>query len=161
MLGKPMKTLVVYDSTYGNTEIVAKAIGAAIGGDMKVVRAGEVGSADLGTIGLLIVGSPTLGGRPSPAVRDFLAGISESAIRGVTVAAFDTRYSSRLVGVFGYAADKIGTGLKTKGGTLILPPEGFIVKGKKGPLEEGELEHAASWAAGIVRQTCSTASTKR
>ena len=154
-----MKTLVVYDSTYGNTEMVAKAIGAAIGGDMKVVRADEVGSADLGTIGLLIVGSPTLGGRPSPAVQDFLAGISESAIRGVTVAAFDTRYSSRFVGVFGYAADKTGAELKAKGGILILPPEGFIVKGKKGPLKEGELERAAGWAGGIVKLTGSTAST--
>jgi len=154
-----MKTLVVYDSTYGNTEMVAKAISTAIGGDVKVVRAGQAGSADLGTIGLLIVGSPTLGGRPSPAVQDFLAGVSESAIRGVSVAAFDTRYSSKFVGVFGFAADKIGTGLKAKGGTLILPPEGFIVKGKKGPLKEGELERAAGWAGAIVKLTSSTAST--
>jgi len=156
-----MKALIVYDSTYGNTEMVAKAIGAAIGGDMKVVRADEVYPADLRMIDLLIVGSPTYGGRPTPAIQSFLDGVSEPAIRGVKAAAFDTRYSTRLVGVFGYAADKIDGILRTKGGTLISPAEGFFVKGKKGPLKPGELEHAASWAAEIVRQTGSTASTKR
>ncbi len=40
--------------------------------------------------------------------------------------------------------------LKTKGGTLILSPEAFFVKGKEGPLKEGELERAAGWAKGIL-----------
>ena len=33
-----MKTLVIYDSVYGNTEKVAKAIGEAIGGVVRVAR---------------------------------------------------------------------------------------------------------------------------
>lgn len=33
-----MKALVVYDSVYGNTEKIAKAIGGAIIGDVKVLR---------------------------------------------------------------------------------------------------------------------------
>jgi DNA-binding CsgD family transcriptional regulator len=49
----------------------------------------------------------------------------------------------KLVGIFGYAAGKIAGSLKTKGGTLILSPEAFFVKGKEGPLKEGELERAA------------------
>ena len=36
-----MKVLVVYDSAYGNTEKIARAIGSAISGDVKVLRAGK------------------------------------------------------------------------------------------------------------------------
>jgi flavodoxin len=57
------KTLVVYDSTYGNTEKIAQAIGEAIGG--QILRVGEVNPADLKGFDLLIVGSPTRGGLPT------------------------------------------------------------------------------------------------
>jgi flavodoxin len=147
-----MKTLVIYDSVYGNTEEIAKAIGYAISGETNVVHAGEVNSAELKAIDLLIVGSPTHGGRPTPAIKDFLDKISEPAIRRINVAAFDTRYSSKLARIFGYAAEKIAGILKTKGFTLILPPEGFFVKSKKGPLKDGELERAVSWAKEIAKQ---------
>jgi flavodoxin I len=146
-----MKALIVYDSVYGNTEKIAKAIGGAITGEVKVLRMGEVDSSELKTLDLFIVGSPTQGGRPTPAIQDFLNKVSESDIKGINVAAFDTRFSTRLVGIFGYAAGKIADSLKRKGGTLILSPEGFFVKGKEGPLKEGELERAASWAQEIVR----------
>lgn len=36
--------------------------------------------------------------------------------------------------------------LKSKGGALLLPGEGFYVQGMKGPLVEGELERAEQWA---------------
>jgi len=145
-----MKALIVYDSVYGNTEKIAKAIGGAIAGEVKVLRMGEVNSSELKTLDLLIVGSPTQGGRPTPAIQDFLNKVSEPAIKGINVAAFDTRFSTRLVGIFGYAAGRIADSLKRKGGTLILSPEGFFVKSKEGPLKEGELERAAGWARGIV-----------
>ncbi len=38
-----MKALIVYDSVYGNTEKIARAISSAIIGDVKVVRAAEAG----------------------------------------------------------------------------------------------------------------------
>jgi len=56
-----MKVLIVYDSVYGNTEKVAKAIGDAITGEVKVLRVGELNSSELKTFDLLIVGSPTQG----------------------------------------------------------------------------------------------------
>ena len=146
-----MKTLIVYDSVYGNTEKIAKAMGGAITGEVKVVRVGEVNSSELKTIDLLIIGSPTQGGRPTPAIRDFFDKVPEASLKGINVAAFDTRIPTKLVGVFGYAAGKIARSLKTKGGTLILSPEGFFVKGTEGPLKEGELEHAASWAKEIAK----------
>jgi flavodoxin I len=146
-----MKALIVYDSAYGNTEKIAKAIGGAIAGEVKVLRMDEVDYSELKTLDLLIVGSPTQGGRPTPAIQDFLNKVSEPAIKGIDVAAFDTRFSTRLVGIFGYAAGKIADSLKRKGGTLILSPQGFFVRGKEGPLKDGELERAASWAKEIVK----------
>ena len=146
-----MKTLVVYDSVYGNTEHVARAIGGAVTGDVKVLHAGEADSAELEGVDLLIVGAPTQAGRPSPAMQDFLAKISKSVIKGISVAAFDTRISAKWVGIFGYAAGKIASNLKKKGGTLVLNPEPFFVTGKEGPLKEGELERAAAWAQEVVK----------
>ncbi len=146
-----MKVLIVYDSVYGNTEKIAKAIGDAITGEVKVFRVGEVNSSELKTFDLLLVGSPTQGGRPTQAIQDFLNKAPVSTFQGTNVAAFDTRISTRLVRIFGYAAGRIAGSLKRKGGTLIVPPEGFFVKGTKGPLKEGEVEHAASWAKEIVK----------
>ena len=140
-----MKALVVYDSVYGNTEQVARAIGGALGGEARVVSASAVVSADLLSLDLLIVGAPTQGGRGTLAALQFLGGLSRETVRGLKVAAFDTRISARWVGIFGYAAGKIAKNLMAKGGHLAVPPEGFIVKGKEGPLKEGELERAA-WA---------------
>jgi flavodoxin len=58
-----MKALIVYDSLYGNTEQIAKAIGGGMGGEVKVVRVGEANPAELGSYDLLIVGSATQVGR--------------------------------------------------------------------------------------------------
>ena len=147
-----MKALVVYDSVYGNTEKIARAIAGTLtpSGEVKVLRAGEVNASELASLDLLIVGSPTQGGKPTRAIQDFLSKLPEPAIKGINVAAFDTRFTTKLVAIFGYAAGKIAGGLKTKGGTLILPPEAFFVKSKEGPLKEGELERAAGWAKRIL-----------
>ncbi|OGO24975.1 MAG: flavodoxin [Chloroflexi bacterium RBG_16_50_9] len=147
-----MKALTVYDSVYGNTEQIARAIAGAIdpSGGVKILRAGEAKPSDLESIDLLIVGSPTQGGRPTPATQSFLNQVSGSAIKEIKVAAFDTRISTKLVGIFGYAAGKIADSLKRKGATLVASPEGFFVKSTKGPLREGELERAASWAKEIA-----------
>ena len=55
-----------------------------------------------------------------------------------------------LVNFFGYAAKPIANRLQKKAGALIAAPEGFIVKGKEGPLKEGELERAAQWARQLM-----------
>jgi flavodoxin I len=147
-----MKALIVYDSVYENTEKIAKAIAGAITlpNEVKVLRADEANPSELESIDLLIVGSPTQGGKPTPAIQEFLNKVSEPAIKGINVAAFDTRFSTRWVRIFGYAAGRIAGNLKGKGGTLVAPPEGFFVKGREGPLKEGEVERAASWAKGIM-----------
>jgi flavodoxin len=148
-----MKVLIVYDSVYGNTEKIAKAIAEAItpSNEVKVLRAGEANSSELASVNLLIVGSPTHGGRPVTAVQNFCKKVPELSLKGVSVAAFDTRISTKIVGVFGYAAGRIAGNLKKKGGTLIASPEGFFVTGGQGPLKEGELERAAGWAKGLLQ----------
>ncbi|MFH1647022.1 MAG: flavodoxin family protein [Chloroflexota bacterium] len=145
-----MKVLVVYDSLYGNTEEIARAIGGGFTGEVKVLRVGEVNPSEIKAVDLFIVGSPTQAGRASPGMRDFLNKIPGSSLEGINVAAFDTRVPTKIVKVFGYAAGRIAGNLEGKGGTLVVPPEGFFVKGTKGPLKEGELERAAVWAKGIA-----------
>ena len=146
-----MRVLVVYDTFYGNTEKIARGIGSAIVGEVRVVRAGEVDASGLESVDLLIVGSPTQGGRPTQPIQDFIAKIPESVAKGVRMAAFDTRYTGRFVKLFGFAGERIADSLVAKGGTLVSPAEAFFVTGKMGPIKEGELERAASWARGIAR----------
>ena len=155
-----MKALIVYDSVYGNTEKIAGAIAGAItpSDGVKVLRAGEANPSELASIDLLIVGSPTHAGRPTPAIKEFLSKILSNALKNVGVTSFDTRISGKdkgvgiriLTGVLGYAAGRIANTLKDKGGYLVASPEGFIVEGKEGPLKQGELERAAGWARVII-----------
>jgi flavodoxin len=69
-----MKVLVVYDSIFGNTEIIAQAIGNQFDTqtDAVMVRVGDVKPEQLTGLELLIVGSPTHAFRPTPAVITFL-----------------------------------------------------------------------------------------
>jgi flavodoxin len=145
-----MRALVIYDSVYGNTEEIAEAIGGAIlGGEVRVLRAGEVGPPELENISLLVVGAPTQRGQATPAIKDFLGRVSKAEINGLDAAAFDTRVTSRVAKIFGYAAGKIAGSLKKKGANLVAEPEGFFVEGTEGPLTEGERERAADWGKGL------------
>jgi len=143
-----MKVFVVYDSVHGNTEKIARTVGAAISGEVHVVRVEQAKPSDLNSVDLLIIGSPTQAGRPTRAVQDFLSSMPAPAGRG-SAAAFDTRFSAGWVRVFGYAADRIASALKRKGWTAAARAEGFFVTGKEGPLKEGELERATAWAKTI------------
>jgi flavodoxin I len=158
-----MKVLVLYDSFFGNTERIAQSIGDALGqtGDVGIVRIVDVKPEQLAGLKLLIVGSPTRAFRPTPAIKNFLKSIPKNGLKGVKVAAFDTRMTEEeidsavfilrfFVNIFGYAAKPISDRLVKKGGQLIAPPEGFFVQGMEGPLKEGELERASEWAKQIV-----------
>jgi len=158
-----MKAMVVYDSVFGNTEQIAQAIGNALGSPeyVEILQVGNVKQEQLKGLELLIVGSPTRGFKPTPAISSLLKCIPKNGLEGAKVAAFDTRFTvdkiessvfilSILVKIFGYAAKPIADRLQKKGGELIIPPEGFFVEGKEGPLKEGELERAADWAKQIM-----------
>ena len=145
-----MNALIVYDSQYGNTEKITRAIGDAIPG-ARVLHGSEVDTSSLESVELLIVGSPAHGGRPMGAVQTFLSKVPATTIKGINVAAFDTRFESRFAKLFGYAAGRIANPLKRKGGNLLVEPKGFFVEGTKGPLKEGELERAAGWTGTILK----------
>ena len=156
-----MKALIVYDSVFGNTEKIAKAIGDSIGSqeNVEVLRVTDMKLEQLQEIDLLFVGSPTRAFKPTKAIVDFLIKIPSNGLKGINVAAFDTRIStadvsSRMlngfVKIFGYAAKPIADKLQKKGGNLIIPPEGFFVKDSEGPLKEGEFERAIDWAKSVV-----------
>jgi len=157
--GVKLKALIIYDSKFGNTEKIARAIGEAITplGKVKVVQAGDANPSELSSIDFLIVGSPTHAGRATRATKEFLKKIPANALENVGVAAFDTRFSAEdkgigvriLLRVLGYAAGRMANRLEHKGGHLAAEPEGFIVEDSEGPLKKGELEQAAIWAKKI------------
>jgi flavodoxin len=162
-----MKALVIYDSLHGNTEKIAHAIGDGLAeglgasGSVRVLPVGEARADQLAGWDLVIVGAPTHGSHPSPAMREFLDRVPDKALPGVKVAAFDTRtdmdtltgamrWFGKFLNRLGYAAPKISASLAAKGGQVVMSPEGFIVKGTEGPLEEGELERATGWGRQIA-----------
>ena len=146
-----MRTLVVYDSLYGNTEIVARAVAEQIPGEVRLLRAGQVSPGDLLDLDLLVVGSPTHGSLPSEAVQALLTRIAAPARQGARAATFDTRLSWGFLKRYGYAASKIADALKGKGWALAGEPGGFFVRGlRKGPLKKGEATRAAAWAKGLA-----------
>ena len=159
-----MKALVVYDSAFGNTEKIAQAIGSALGSPeaVETVRVGDVKPEQLVGVTLLVVGSPTQKFSPLASINSFLRNIPRDGLRGVKVAAFDTRIPESqieevrilafFVRIFGYAAEPIANKLENKGGELTVPPEGFFVGGTEGPLLDDELERAADWAKQIAAE---------
>jgi flavodoxin I len=139
-----MKALVVFDSTWGNTEQIAHAVAAGIGGGAKVVRVGDAEAKRLDALDLLVLGSPILGGRPSPSMHGYITSIAQETARNLQVATFDTRLMMRFAKIFGYAAVRMAALLKDKGCSL-KSTEGFFVKGRSGPLADGELARATEW----------------
>jgi flavodoxin I len=152
------RVLVAYDSAYGNTEKVAKAIATI--SEAQVHQVSELNPKDIHDLDVLIVGSPTQGGRPTPAMQKFLAQIPADGLKNLRAAAFDTRFAAQdhglglrlLMRAIGYAAGRIATSLENKGGFIAVPPEGFIVEDKEGPLKNGELERASIWAKLILQK---------
>jgi flavodoxin len=145
-----MRTLVVYDSLHGNTEAIAHAIGKAIPGDVQVLPVRQVTASQAAAVDLLVVGTPTHGGRPTESLQPWLDSIGAPARQGAQAATFDTRFGARWVKIFGFPAPRMADMLKKKGWTPVGTPEGFVVEGRQGPLKEGELERAANWAQGLV-----------
>ncbi len=147
-----MKVVVIYDSVYGNTEKVARAIAGELGvlGSVDTVPVGQMSVEKLQGAGLLIVGSPTQAFRPTVALKKFLDGIPAAALKDVSAAVFDTRIPMKILKLAGYADKHVGNALRKKGANLILASEGFIVKGTEGPLAEGEIERARGWARQII-----------
>lgn len=163
-----MKALVVYDSAYGNTEMIAQAISKGLSVDddlVPVQQAGNLQAEDLDGLDLLVVGSPTQRTTYIEGIKTFLENIPPGKLKGVNVAAFDTRIDnddmqdlvkSRVTRFFvkmflkKFAAPGIDAKLRKKGGKSVIEPEGFCVMDTEGPLKEGEHERAIAWGRQIA-----------
>ncbi len=153
-----MRKLVIYDSQFGNTKIIAEKIASGAGAEK--IRITEVGNIDWDDIELLVVGSPTQAGRPTMPIFNFISKLPENSLSNTKVASFDTRFDEKNVNLFlkivlktiKYAAKKIGNILVNKGGQQVAEPEGFIVTDKEGPLKDGEEERAYQWGVGLIKK---------
>jgi flavodoxin len=155
-----LKAAIIYDSVYGNTEKIGQAIAGALGlpDEVGLYRASGLDPEKIRGADLVFIGAPTQGFRPTEPVRKFLEHLPGDGLKGSGVAAFDTRIGGKEAGgalrlmmkMGGYAAPRIAGAIRKKGGELLVPAEGFLVKGKEGPLVEGETERAASWAKTVL-----------
>lgn len=161
-----MRTLVVYESIWGNTEQLARAIAAGIGEGTEVIDAEQAPATLAGDVDLLVVGGPThafsmstettrksAGDQGAPrlplrGIREWIETLSAPA-RAVPVATFDTRVvTPRLPGS---AAKKAMKRLLGRGFRSIAKPETFGVHGYSGPVADGELDRARRWGSELVR----------
>jgi hypothetical protein len=159
-----MTVLVVFESMFGNTKLVADAVAEGVARHLPVEQV-EVGVAPTvigGGVELLVVGGPThafglsrQGTRQSAAqqaqgglvsagigLREWLGTLHKGAAE-VAVAAFDTRVSKpHLPGSAAAAADKR---LRRLGFRSVARSTSFYVQGTTGPLIAGEAERARRW----------------
>lgn len=156
-----MTSLVVFESLWGNTASVARAIAEGLGPGAVALSTADAAPDMVADAGLLVAGAPVFAfhlssdqlreqirdhpdrGAPEPdlshpSLQSWLDALPEGSI---PCAAFDTQVR----GPFGKGAPTIARALQAKGYRLIAPPEGFIVKGKQGPLRAGELDRARAW----------------
>ena len=145
-----MKALVVYDTTHGNTKAIAEAVAGALGKGTPAVSVDDFKKDMLAGVTLLVAGSPIIAWRPSEKMGKFLAGLKRGQLAGMKAAAFDTRIKAI---VSGDGAKKIARALASAGAQLIGRPTGFHVKGREGPLAEGEVTRAVEWGMALTNKT--------
>lgn len=173
-----MHALVVYESMFGNTREVARAISEGIASRMpaELVEVAAAPSAIPADVGLLVVGGPTHARSLSnPKTRADAAGRAadklvsrgigldqwldklQPAATPITAAAFDTSIKGPGL-LWGSAAKAVTKRLRAGHFEVVAEPESFHVGGPTGPLfdrlVDGERERAVEWgarlAAGVV-----------
>lgn len=136
-----MKSLVLYETKYGNTQKVAETVAETLGGQAYNVQ--DFDLALLGSVDLLVMGSPIHGWQPSAETAQFLTHLDGDELKGKYIAAFDTGFKSFMSG---NAASKIVRKLERAGAKQLIPPRKFVVEQAEGPLATGELDKARAWA---------------
>lgn len=171
-----MRAVVIYESMYGNTHLIADAIGAGIGPDIEVsvIPVTKAGSAVLNAADLVVVGGPThVHGMSRAKTRQGAAEAADKPGSGLTLepdalgsglrdwldslgqyhakaAAFDTRISAPAV-LTGRASKGVGRALRHHGFELIAEPESFLVD-KESHLAPEESERATRWGASLAAE---------
>lgn len=162
-----MKAVVVYESLWGNTAVIARAIAEGIGPEARAFSTAEASGAAVADVDLLVAGAPVIAfGLPSDKMRESIAAnpakaqappdLSHPSMRSWLdalpegygrLAAFETRIAFSPGG----ATAEIVRGLKRAGYRPIAKGYRFIVKGAYGPLRNGELERARLWGAELAK----------
>jgi flavodoxin len=144
-----MKALVAYDTLFGNTERIARAIAAGLGtaDEVELTRL-EAARFDDADWELVVVGAPTQHHEVSRPTDRWLKDLP--CLCGVPVAAFDTRYRMPRT-LSGAASLVIVNQMRLGGAILLAEPQSFFVRGREGPLEPGEEERATEWGANLRR----------
>lgn len=161
-----MRAVVVYESFWGNTAAVGRAIAEGIGEDARALCTDEATADVLAEADLLVVGAPVLGfSLPTDGMRDSVRtssrkapsppDLSHRSMRAwldalpggkVRCAAFETRLRFSPGG----ATMAIVRGLEKAGYRCAGGEQRFFVKGTYGPLRDGELERAKAWGAELA-----------
>jgi hypothetical protein len=161
-----MNAIVVYESHWGNTESVARAVAEGIGSDARVLNTDQATGLALADLDLIVAGAPVIAfALPREGARRQLAGdvkaprpadVSHPLLRtwldalprgNGWAAAFETRiwWSPR------GATSTIESKLERCGYRRLASPERFLVNGGYGPLKAGELERAHQWGARLAQ----------
>ena len=149
-----MKGIVIYDTSYGNTKIIAETIaetlkGSGMGADLFKVN--EIKKLSAKDYDFLVLGSPTKFGTMSFAIRSFLGKVNGEEWINRPFAAFDTENPeniehARIENKEWSAAEKIAERLKEMKMNQLSPVLKAAVLGQKGPLVEGEVERTKDYA---------------
>jgi len=139
-----MKSLIIYESKFGNTAKLAEKIAETLGS--QAVKADKFEEAMLEGVELLIVGSPVWAWNIAAPVKKILKIVEAKSLQGVKGGAFDTGFANKLAG---NACKKIDKKLRKAGLDIVLEPMHFIVDSDKGPLKEREIERAINWVRNI------------
>jgi flavorubredoxin len=167
-----LRALVAYESMFGNTERVARAVAAGLrleGVDATVVNVSHSEPVDLADTDLLVVGAPThgfslsrpvtrhdavrQGGRTEAeriGMREWLATIAESD-RRLLVATFDTRVT-KVRYLPASASRRAARELAEHGHKMVSAPMGFLVQDVSGPLESREVDRAIAWSRRVAAE---------
>ncbi len=174
-----MKAVVVYESHWGNTEAVARAIAEGIGPDAQALPTDEATAEVVGPADLIVAGAPVMAfGLPGERA---LTGLERSAHTAETppdlsrislrtwlnalpqghavAAAFETRMRWSPGGATG----TIERSLTGHGHRIVSQGHKFVVTGQSGPLRDGELDRARQWGAelGLAARTAASAAAAR
>lgn len=148
------KVIVVYESVFGNTKMVAESIIEGMrqvsGIEATMSKPKEVDLNQLVGYDAILVGSPNHMGGATRGIRKFIDKLGKINLEGKLAAVFDT-YAG---GEFEKAVKKMEKQIGEKAPALKLAAPGLSIKveGVRGPIAEGELPKCKEFGLKIANQ---------
>lgn len=147
------QVIIVYDSKFGNTQLVAETIleGIKEVGRMEAVlkKPEQTDPAELLDYDLILIGSPNHYGGPTKNMKEFIDRLENIGLAEKPVAVFDTYLGA---GFFEKAVKRMEKRLDEKilGLKLIVPGLSIRVEKSRGPIVEGELSKCRDYGQKIA-----------